>query len=171
MNKNYIKELLWLVVVILIIFILNLVAFGFDVFKSEIQIDFNFYDTYFVVERNKLLFYTITLVVFTVFFWRTFIQKFRIFPSNLILICALVLLIMLTNSVVAFMDNLVGQDAGWIIYPPLSVEPVEIEPVENNLALLSNIIWLIQLGLVAFLSFVSFKTGANYQIVQKIYSK
>ena len=76
-----------------------------------------------------------------------------------------ILLILVLIGIDSIVDALIQQTSSWTIYPPLSAgeNKTEIEPKESNFEILANVLFLIQILLLIFLTYCGFKTGRNYK--------
>ena len=159
------KEIFWLIGTTVCVLILNTLIFGIDGLKTDSTLDINIHDTYFVIANFHFILLLTVLVFFGIYFVRTMRSKFKNLTANLILMISTILLILVLIGIDSILDTLIRQTTSWTIYPPLSageIEP-ETEPKENNLGIISSVIFFVQIFLLIFLAYSGFKTGRNYK--------
>ncbi|WP_452225822.1 hypothetical protein [Lacinutrix cladophorae] len=159
------KEIFWLIGTTILVLILNTLIFGIDGLKSDSTLDINIHDTYFVIANFHFILLLAVLVFFGIYLVRTLRKNFKNLTANLILIISTILLILVLIGIDSILDAFIRQTTSWTIYPPLSageIEP-EIEPKENNLEILSSVLFYTQILLLIFLAYCGFKTGRNYK--------
>lgn len=144
---------------------MNFVLFGTDGFKSDSILDLNIHDTYFVIANVHFVLLFSVLIFFGVYLFRTLKRNFKNLTANLILMISTILLILVLIGIDSIVDALIQQTSSWTIYPPLSAgeNKTEIEPKESNFEILANVLFLIQILLLIFLTYCGFKTGRNYK--------
>lgn len=159
------KETYWLIGTTILVLILNTLIFGIDGLKTDSTLDINIHDTYFVIANFHFILLLGVLVFFGIFLVRTLRRNFKNLTANLILMISTILLILVLIGIDSILDALIRQTTSWTIYPPLSAGEVEpdFEPKENNLGILSSVLFFIQIFLLIFLAFCGYKTGRNYK--------
>ena len=159
------KEIYWLTGTIAFVLIMNYAHFGTDGFKSYSNVDINIHDTYFVIANIHFVLLFSVLIFFGVYLFRTLKRNFKNLTANLILMISTILLILVLIRINSIVDALIQQTSSWTIYPPLSAgeNKTEIEPKESNFEILANVLFLIQILLLIFLTYCGFKTGRNYK--------
>lgn len=159
------KEIYWLIGTIAFVLIMNFVLFGTDEFKSDSTLDLNIHDTYFVITNVHFVLLFSVLIFFGVYLFRTLKRNFKNLTANLILMISIILLILVLIGIDSIVDALIQQTSSWTIYPPLSAgeNKTEIQPKESNFEILANVLFLIQILLLIFLTYCGFKTGRNYK--------
>ncbi|WP_147297800.1 hypothetical protein [Seonamhaeicola aphaedonensis] len=166
MNK---KEIYWLIGTIVLVLILNLIIFGIDGFKSESVTDINVHDTYFVIANYHFILLFGISIFFAVYLIRVLRQNFKNLMANLVLIISTILLSIIMGGISTIVDSFAQLFSGATIYPPLSTGEMEhkIENNENNFGLITSVIYIIQIVLLIFLAYCGFKTGLNYNKVER----
>lgn len=165
------KELFWFLGTLLITVILNLFLFGFEGFAKNSTLDVNIHDTYFVIENKHIIITLTLLLLFIVYTVRALAKKFKNQVINVILILLTLALILLINSFAFLIEQLVQATTSWTIYPPLSQLESEAQQPKsqyNNINVLSNLVFVIQILLLLWLMFISFITGINFQSKKQI---
>ena len=159
------KEIYWLTGTIAFVLIMNFALFGTDGFKSDSNVDINIHDTYFVIANIHFVLLFSVLIFFGVYLFRTLRRNYKNLMANLILMISTILLILVFIGIDSIVEALIQQTSEWTIYPPLSAGKniPEIEPKENSFEILSNVLFLIQILLLIFLTYCGFKTGRNYK--------
>ena len=159
------KEIFWLIGTTILVLILNTLIFGIDGLKSDSTLDINIHDTYFVIANSHFIQLFGVLVFFGIYLVRTLRRNFKNLTANLILMISTILLILVLIGIDSILDAFIRQTTSWTIYPPLSpgeMKP-DIEPKENNLGILSSLLFYTQIFLLVSLAFCGFKTGRNYK--------
>lgn len=144
---------------------MNFVLFGNDGFKSDSTLNINIHDTYFVIANVHIMLLFSVQIFFGVYLFRTLKRNFKNLTANLILMVSTILLILVLIRIESIVDALIQQTSSWTIYPPLSAAEniSEIEPNESDFKILANVLFLIQIVLLIFLTYCGFKTGRNYK--------
>lgn len=153
------KELIWAAVMLINCLIFCIASFGLDNFKSG-KCEIHLHDTYLVLSSISIL---LGLFIFLLFFSlliRTILYNFRNRITNILLISATALMILLSTLVVQKASKLSFFESGWAIYPPLSALPEEVG--QNDISSkFSNIIIVGQLFLISILIIACIKTAKN----------
>lgn len=158
MNFNR-KEIYWLTGVILLIIILKFTILGKD-FSNDSVIDMNLHDTYFVIEKFHVLLFISNLIFFTVYLIRMFTSNFKNIIANLIFLISNISAIICLTQLISFIES-VSVIPGSVEYPPLSGGTIEVNG--NDFGFFITTLITLQIVLIFFQSFVSYKTAIYYK--------
>ena len=158
MNYNR-KEIYWLTGVILLIIILKFTILGKD-FSNDSVIDMNLHDTYFVIEKFHLFLFISNLIFFTVYLIRMFSSNFKNIIANLIFLISNICTIICITQLISFIES-VSVIPSSVEYPPLSGGTIEVNG--NDFGFFITTLITLQIVLIFFQSFVSYKTAINYK--------
>ncbi|MBT8180511.1 MAG: hypothetical protein KJO53_02870 [Eudoraea sp.] len=149
------KEFFWFIGTIGLALIITLVLFGLDGFNPDSTFDINIHDTYFVIANIQMVPLIMIFTFFIIYFIRTIIQRFKNITTNLILIIATILFAIVLGKTIGILDS---------FNRPTNHTEILIDknPVGDTLTILSNSIFIIQIGLLLLLLYSGFKTGQNF---------
>ena len=134
---------------------------GIEGFVTGSAIDIQLHDTYFVVYSTQFAVVIGTMIFFLIYLVRVLIMKFENIVANLILMVSTVFLILNLMGIESMLSSM--QDVGgWASFP--SLDEVNSESIENNLDVLSNTLFYLQIFLLIFLAYCGFTTGRNYKL-------
>lgn len=162
------KEIAWLFGTILVVFILNLLIYGVDVFKSDSRIDLNVHDVYFVISHWYFMFFQGILLLFGVYLVRALRGNFMNLAVNLILMISIIVLIMTLSELNSAFEILGQQNTGWTINPSIDSSDEVLKNTKQNGAdnydvnEISTVLFYLQFALLIFLTYCGFKTGLNF---------
>lgn len=163
MNK---KEIFWILGITAVILSIYILTFGIQGFKGSTTLDINVHDTYFLISNFHFIVLLSIISFFIIYFIRALKWRFKNLTVNVVLMISIILLIIVLTETYSFIDNVVQENSGWTIYPPLSASDIKVEDkVEVKSFYNSSIIVLcLQTFLLLFLTFLGFKIGRNYNI-------
>lgn len=159
------KELIWLAGTLVFILIINLTIFGIEGLKDSSTVDFNVYDTYFVIANIHVILLVAVLIIFLVYLIRVLSRRFRNLTANLILMISTILLILVSLGISSIIESLMEDTTGWTVYPPVGTGAAssESEMAHNNLTFLSQFLFYSQLALLIFLMYCGYRSNRSYQ--------
>lgn len=159
MRKRLIWEILFsLIAIITSLFVFHF-AFGLTNFGTESVIDIDVYDTYFVIQKRELFPLFSLIFLYVSYFAKICIQKFKNRQSLWIFSIISLITILIYPSILSFVKSL-STEPGWVVYPPLSAEKVEIK--ENIFTRIYPKIYYSYIITTLFNAFVFFKLGRLY---------
>ena len=83
-KKLKLRELFWIIGIIVLVIALHFLNFGVDGFKRDVVLDINVHDTYFVVENSHILLLSSVFVLFFVYLIRMLSTSFKNLTVNII---------------------------------------------------------------------------------------
>ena len=101
------KDLFWCLGTALLVLVLNLLIFGFDVINSDANLTLNVHDTYFVIAKYHLALLLSLFVFFAIYLVRTLHYSFKNLIANLILMLSTLLLILILIGIRPILDTLI----------------------------------------------------------------
>ena len=152
------KEIVWLAGALIFILLVNFSVLGIDSLDANAILDINIHDTYFVIPKyNFFIFFAVVLLV-ALYLISVVIEEFTNITTNIILMIALTLLIIIATYAFSGV-NILHNSTRKIT----EVASNSDKSMSQFYAILSYILIAVQLVLIALLAFTGIKTGKNYQ--------
>ncbi|WP_094572231.1 hypothetical protein [Mucilaginibacter xinganensis] len=160
-RKTFLIEIFILAASVLLVRIL-VVLFG------RPQLDINLHDTYLVFSEN-IVGFPVLLLIFFIYIIKEAFYKYKRRLQNIILLLSLFFINIEVSKFIgslAVMSKKTSQFNGWTIYPPLSAssshQPIMAAPQPNPFVGITQIIFYLQIFLVALLVILAIVTGKNW---------